>query len=138
MNAVEKGVMVTESDPTNRSVGLAGLPDRDGFTTLDACIMDHESRCGSVAFLQNIEHPIAVARLVMEETPHVMLVGEGAYEFALSKGFTRKEFLDEKSKAEVAKAYACGPPIEVVAISLSTNQSALAWNLSLDLYILPL
>ncbi len=82
LDAVEKGVMVTESDPTNRSVGLAGLPDRDGFTTLDACIMDHESRCGSVAFLQNIEHPIAVARLVMEETPHVMLVGEGAYEFA--------------------------------------------------------
>ncbi|MBK9452979.1 MAG: N(4)-(beta-N-acetylglucosaminyl)-L-asparaginase [Bacteroidetes bacterium] len=106
LDAVEKGVMVTESDPTNRSVGLAGLPDRDGFTTLDACIMDHESRCGSVAFLQNIEHPIAVARMVMEETPHVMLVGEGAYEFAISKGFTHKEFLDEKSKAEVAAAYA--------------------------------
>lgn len=105
LDAVERGVMVTESDPTNRSVGLAGMPDRDGHTTLDACIMDHESRCGSVAFLEHIEHPISVARKVMEETPHVMLVGEGAYQFAIEKGFPRREFLDEQSRAEVRKAY---------------------------------
>jgi N4-(beta-N-acetylglucosaminyl)-L-asparaginase len=105
LDAVEKGVMVTESDPENRSVGLAGLPDRDGHTTLDACIMDHESRCGAVAFLENIEHPIAVARRVMEDTPHVMLVGEGAYQFALEKGFPRKEFLTEASRDEVRNAY---------------------------------
>lgn len=105
LDAVEKGVMVTESDPKNRSVGLAGLPDREGHTTLDACIMDHEGNCGSVAFLENIEHPISVARRVMEDTPHVMLVGEGAYQFAIEKGFPRKEFLTEESRAEVEKAY---------------------------------
>ena len=105
LDAVEKGVMVTESDPKNRSVGLAGLPDREGHTTLDACIMDHDGRCGSVAFLENIEHPIAVARKVMEDTPHVMLVGKGAYEFAREKGFPHREFLDEASKKEVDKAY---------------------------------
>lgn len=106
LDAVEKGVMVTESDPTNRSVGLAGMPDRDGHTTLDACIMDDRGRCGAVAFLENIEHPIAVARKVMEDTPHVMLVGEGAYQFAIEKGFPRREFLDEKSREEVRRAYA--------------------------------
>lgn len=89
LDAVQQGVMVTESDFSNRSVGLGGLPDRDGHVTLDACIMDHRSRCGSVAFLQHIEHPISVARKVMEETPHVMLVGEGAYRFALDQGFER-------------------------------------------------
>jgi N4-(beta-N-acetylglucosaminyl)-L-asparaginase len=105
LDAVERGVMVTESDPTNRSVGLAGMPDRDGHTTLDACIMDHESRCGAVAFLENIEHPISVARRVMEDTPHVMLVGEGAYQFAIEKGFPRREFLTEASREEVRLAY---------------------------------
>ncbi len=105
LDAVERGVMVTESDAKNRSVGLAGMPDRDGHTTLDACIMDHESRCGAVAFLENIEHPIAVARRVMEDTPHVMLVGEGAYQFAIEKGFPRREFLTEESRAEVLAAY---------------------------------
>lgn len=105
LDAVEKGVMVTESDPDNRSVGLAGLPDRDGHTTLDACIMDENGRCGAVAFLKNIEHPIAVARKVMEDTPHVMLVGEGAYEFARAKGFPHKEYLTEASRDAVRKDY---------------------------------
>lgn len=98
LDAVETGVRVTESDFTNLSVGLGGLPDRDGNTTLDACIMDHRNRCGSVGFLQNIENPISVARKVMEDTPHVMLVGDGAYEFALSKGFTRNEFKSDKAQ----------------------------------------
>ena len=78
LDAVEAGVRDSESDPENQSVGLGGLPDRDGNVTLDACIMDHESRCGAVAFLQNIENPISVARKVMEDTPHVMLSGAGA------------------------------------------------------------
>jgi N4-(beta-N-acetylglucosaminyl)-L-asparaginase len=73
IDAVEAGVKVTESDPENMSVGLGGLPDRDGNVTLDACIMDHKSNCGAVAFLQEIENPISVARKVMEETPHIML-----------------------------------------------------------------
>ncbi|MBK9192030.1 MAG: N(4)-(beta-N-acetylglucosaminyl)-L-asparaginase [Crocinitomicaceae bacterium] len=98
LDAVEQGVRVTESDFTNLSVGLGGLPDRDGNTTLDACIMDHRNRCGSVGFLQNIENPISVARKVMEDTPHIMLVGDGAYEFAISKGFPRNEFKSEKAQ----------------------------------------
>lgn len=89
LDAVEQGVRVSESDFTNRSVGLGGLPDRNGKVTLDACIMDHQSRCGAVAFLQHIENPISVARKVMETTPHIMLVGKGAYDFALENGFER-------------------------------------------------
>jgi len=100
LDAVEAGVKVTESDPNIRSVGLGGLPDRDGKVTLDACIMDHNNRCGSVAFLQDIENPIAVARKVMEDTPHIMLVGEGAFQFAMEKGFPKKDLLTEESKKE--------------------------------------
>lgn len=90
LDAVEQGVMVTESDLTNRSVGLGGSPDREGHTTLDACIQDHDGRCGSVAFLETIEHPISVARAIMERTPHVMLVGAGALKWALANGFKEK------------------------------------------------
>jgi len=92
LDAVEKGVMNTESDLTNLSVGLGGLPDRDGRVTLDACIMDEHANCGSVAFLEHIKHPISVARMVMEKTPHIMLVGEGAQKFALEQGFKKEEF----------------------------------------------
>lgn len=98
LDAVEKGVRVTESDPENMSVGLGGLPDRDGNVTLDACIMDHKSNCGAVAFLQHIENPISVARKVMEDTPHVMLAGDGALEFALEKGFKKTNLLTPKAK----------------------------------------
>ena len=98
LDAVEQGVRVTESDPTNQSVGLGGLPDRDGNVTLDACIIDHNSNCGAVAFLQYIENPISVARKVMEDTPHVLLAGVGALNFALEKGFEKTNLLTEKSK----------------------------------------
>lgn len=98
LDAVEQGVRVTESDMTNLSVGLGGFPDRDGNTTLDACIMNHKNQCGAVGFLQYIENPISVARKVMEDTPHVMLVGDGALEFALSKGFTKNEFKSEEAQ----------------------------------------
>ncbi|WP_457618230.1 isoaspartyl peptidase/L-asparaginase family protein [Lutibacter sp.] len=98
LDAVEAGVRVTESDPNNSSVGLGGLPDRDGFVTLDACIMNHKNECGAVAFLQDIENPISVARKVMEDTQHVMLVGEGAKQFALEKGFEEINLLTENSK----------------------------------------
>lgn len=86
LDAVEKGVMVTESG-ISCCVGLGGNPDRDGFVTLDACIMDHQFNCGSVAFLERIKHPVSVARRVMEKTPHVMLVGSGAQQFAVAEGF---------------------------------------------------
>ena len=89
LDAVEFGVRVTESDLTNRSVGIGGYPDIDGHVTLDACIMDQNSNCGSVAFLEGIAHPISVARAVMEKTPHVMLVGKGAKKFALAHDFKK-------------------------------------------------
>ncbi|MEQ8572574.1 MAG: N(4)-(beta-N-acetylglucosaminyl)-L-asparaginase, partial [Fulvivirga sp.] len=98
LDAVEKGVMEVENDPTGASVGIGGRPDREGRVTLDACIMDERSRCGAVAFLQDIKNPIAVARKIMEETPHIMLVGEGAKQFALEKGFKEENLLTEESE----------------------------------------
>lgn len=86
LDAVEKGVMVTEASQ-NCCVGLGANPDRDGFVTLDSCIMDEQANCGSVAFLERIKHPVSVARRVMEKTPHVMLVGSGAQQFAVAEGF---------------------------------------------------
>jgi len=100
VRAVEKGVMVPEADPNNQSVGLGGRPDRDGHVTLDACIMDENSRCGAVACLEHIVHAISVARMVMEKTPHVMLVGEGALQFALANGFKKENLLTQKSEDE--------------------------------------
>ena len=100
LDAVEAGVKVTEADPEVMTVGYGGFPDRDGFVTLDACIMDEKGNAGSVCFLQHIKHPVSVARLVMEKTPHVMLAGEGALRFALEQGFEKENLLtDEARKA---------------------------------------
>ena len=93
--------MVTEA-AQNCCVGLGANPDRDGFVTLDACIMDEFANCGSVAFLERIKHPISVARRVMEKTPHVMLVGSGAQQFAIAEGFPLEE---QKLSADAEKAY---------------------------------
>lgn len=98
LDAVEKGVHVPEGDPKESSVGYGGLPDRDGRVTLDACIMDEHGNCGSVACLEHIVHPISVARLVMEKTPHVMLVGDGALQFALANGFKKVKLLTKESE----------------------------------------
>lgn len=100
LDAVEAGVKVPEADPNNQSVGYGGRPDRDGRVTLDACIMDEQSRCGSVACLEHITHAISVARLVMEKTPHVMIVGDGALQLALANGFEKENLLTEKSEKE--------------------------------------
>lgn len=97
LDAVEIGVQVPESDLKNHSVGKAGYPDRDGHVTLDASIMDADGNCGAVAALEHIEHPICVARLVMDRTPHVLLVGEGALQFALAQGFKKQELLTPES-----------------------------------------
>lgn len=102
LDAVEKGVMNSEDDFSNLSVGLGGLPDRDGNVTLDASIMDEKGRCGGVAFLQRIKHPICVARMVMEKTPHVLIVGSGAQKFALDNGFKLEP---KKLSPEAEKAY---------------------------------
>ena len=98
IDAVEKGAMVPEADPESMSVGYGGLPDRDGHVTLDACIMDHNGNCGAVSYLEHIKHPISVARKVMDDTPHVMLSGKGALDFALSKGFEKEDLLTESAR----------------------------------------
>lgn len=86
LDAVENGARHIENT-INCCVGLGGYPDRDGIVTLDACIMDEQARCGAVAGLERIKHPVSVARRVMEKTPHVLLVGTGAQQFALREGF---------------------------------------------------
>ncbi len=98
LDAVEAGVRVVESDPATQTVGYGGRPDRNGHVTLDACIMDERSDCGSVAFLQHIMNPISVARMVMERTPHVMLVGQGALDFALANGFQEENLLTPQAE----------------------------------------
>ena len=149
LDAVEAGVRESESDPAVSSVGFGGLPDAAGRVTLDACIMDEKGDCGSVAFLQDIENPISVARKVMEKTPHVMMVGEGAKQFAIQQGFKTKALLTDKSKAEWEKWKADHPDaikhweinvenhdtIGMVAIDAQGNlsgactTSGLAWKL---------
>lgn len=98
LDAVEAGARVPEGDPTESSVGLGGLPDRDGRVTLDSCIMDENANCGAVACLEHIVHPVSVARKVMEKTPHVFLVGDGALQFALSQGFKKENLLTKESE----------------------------------------
>jgi N4-(beta-N-acetylglucosaminyl)-L-asparaginase len=98
VDAVEAGARVPEADLRNHTVGRAGYPDRDGHVTLDASIMDEFGNCGAVAAMEHIAHPISVARRVMEKTPHVLLVGEGATQFAVEQGFTREELLTPESR----------------------------------------
>lgn len=98
LDAVEAGARVPEGDPGETSVGLGGLPDRDGRVTLDACIMDEFSNCGAVACLEHIVHPVSVARKVMEKTPHVFLTGDGALQFALANGFKKEKLLTKESE----------------------------------------
>ena len=98
LDAVEAGARVPEGDSKESSVGLGGLPDREGRVTLDSCIMDEFANCGAVACLEHIVHPVSVARKVMEKTPHVLLVGQGALEFALSQGFKKENLLTKESE----------------------------------------
>ncbi|MBO0933080.1 isoaspartyl peptidase/L-asparaginase family protein [Fibrella aquatilis] len=101
IDAMEQAGIAIENEPSC-CVGLGGNPDRDGHVTLDACIMDDNFNCGSVAFLERIKHPVSVARKVMDATPHVMLVGVGAQQFALANGFALEPDL---LSAEAKKSY---------------------------------
>ena len=112
LDAVEAGARVPEADLRNHSVGRAGYPDRDGHVSLDASIMDGAGNCGAVAGLEHIAHPISIARRVMERTPHVLLVGEGALQFAVEQGFPREELLTPESREawrEWLKTSQCRP-----------------------------
>lgn len=99
IDALEAGARVPEADPSNHSVGFGGYPDRDGHVTLDAILMDDAGNVGAVAALEDIMHPISVARRVMEKTPHTMLVGEGARRFALAEGFEAVKLLTPEAEA---------------------------------------
>lgn len=100
LDAVEQGIRLTEADVKNDSVGIGGRPNAAGVLQLDACIMDGRTqKAGSVAALENYPHPISVARRVMEKTKHVMLVGQGAAQFAKDQGFETAEMpLAEQKK----------------------------------------
>jgi len=98
LDAIEQGCMIEEANAEGQSVGIGGLPDRDGNVTLDACVMNEKGNYGAVVYLQNIKHPISVARKVMEETPHVILAGKGAEQFAISQGFKTENLLTEAAK----------------------------------------
>lgn len=100
LDAVEQGVMVEEADPANETVGYGGRPDSDGKVTLDACIMDKDGNCGSVVYLRNIMHPVSVARRVMERTPHIILAGKGAEQFAYDQGFKKTDLLTESTRRQ--------------------------------------
>lgn len=98
LDAVEAGVRVPETDPAVMSVGFGGLPDEDCRVTLDASIMGPNGNAGAVAFVQGYRHPVSIARRVMEDTDHVLLVGAGAEEFARRCGFPREDLLTEESR----------------------------------------
>ncbi|MCZ6602877.1 MAG: N(4)-(beta-N-acetylglucosaminyl)-L-asparaginase, partial [Planctomycetota bacterium] len=143
LDAVEAGVRVSEGDPNVSSVGYGGRPNADGVVELDAAIMNGVTRqAGSVGSIQKIKHPISVARRVMEKTPHVMLVGDGARRFAVAEGFPEEDLLTERSREAYQKwkAKPKGGPegkdtIGMVAVdkegglSAACTTSGLAWKL---------
>lgn len=98
LDAVEAGAKIPEADPEDQSVGLGGLPDRDGRVTCDACVMDEQGNTGAVMCLEHIVHAVSIARLVMEKTPHVQIVGEGALRLALENGHKKENLLTPASE----------------------------------------
>jgi isoaspartyl peptidase/L-asparaginase-like protein (Ntn-hydrolase superfamily) len=104
LDAALAGAQAVEDDPKVTSVGYGGLPNAIGTVQLDACVMDGQTlACGAVAALENVRHPAALARRVMEKTPHVLLVGEGARIFALQQGFPLESLHTPESLAEWEK-----------------------------------
>ncbi|MDI1325792.1 MAG: N(4)-(beta-N-acetylglucosaminyl)-L-asparaginase [Brevundimonas sp.] len=99
LDMVEAGGRVAEADESNSSVGLGGLPDRDGRVTLDACVMTWAGDIGAVCALEDVVHAVSVARRVMERTPHTMLIGPGARSFAVDQGFETQNLLTPRAEA---------------------------------------
>lgn len=105
LDAAIAGAQEVEDDPKVHSVGFAGLGNAVGTVQLDACVMDGRTlACGAVAGLENVRHPAALARRVMEKTPHVLLAGAGAKEFAIAEGFPLETLLTPESVAEWEKS----------------------------------
>ena len=100
LDAAVAGVAFEEENPKNTTVGYGGAPDRTGKVTLDACVMNHLGDCGSVVAVENIVNVARLAKDVMEKTPHVMLSGKGAEEFAISQGYKKTDLLTDQSKKE--------------------------------------
>ena len=100
LDAAVAGVAIEEENPKNTTVGYGGAPDRTGKVTLDACVMNHLGDCGSVVAVENIVNVARLAKDVMEKTPHVMLSGKGAEEFAISQGYKKTDLLTDKSRKE--------------------------------------
>ena len=98
LDAAVQGVAVEEENPKNTTVGYGGAPDRTGKVTLDACVMNHLGDCGSVVAVENIVNVARLAKDVMEKTPHVMLAGKGAEDFAISEGYKKKNLLTDDSR----------------------------------------
>ncbi len=103
IDAVEAGARIPEADPNDRSVGYGGHPDRTGKMSLDASIMDGKGNCGAVAAVQDIKHPVSLARIVMEKTSHVMIVGEGARDLAVEHGIPVENILSPESEVDFNK-----------------------------------
>ena len=103
LTAAVEGVAVEEENPKNTTVGFGGAPDRTGKVTLDACVMNHLGDCGAVVAVENIVNVAKLAKDVMEKTPHVMLAGKGAEDFAISEGYNQTDLLTEKSKKDWKK-----------------------------------
>ena len=118
LDAVEQTCIAAENDPRVDSVGFGGIPDRGGRVSLDGCVMLSPSQCGSVCFVRRFNHPVSIARRVMEKTPHVMLAGEGAERFAEAEGFTPTELLSDGAR----KRY------EEMMAELKDDASAAQWQ----------
>ncbi len=107
LDAAVAGAQAVEDDPTVHSVGYGGLPNSVGTVTLDACVMDGRTlSCGAVGCLENVRHPAAVARRILERSPHIFLVGEDARIFAVQEGFTLECLLTPESLTEWQKLHA--------------------------------
>lgn len=98
MDAIIAGVAVEEENLENTTVGIGATPDREGNVTLDACVMNPEGDCGAVLAVENIVNVAALARKVMEDTPHVILAGRGAEEFGYEQGFKKQNLLTDERK----------------------------------------
>jgi len=135
LDAVEKSTNIVELDPEGLGVGYGGLPNEDGVVQLDASVMDGKTyNAGAVACIENIKTPCSVARIVMEKTDHVLLVGKGAFEFALKWGFKKEDLLTEKArkiwlkwKENLNKNDDWGPPDHLRDLQTSAKMKNIAF-----------